>query len=306
MKKAYIVLAHKNPKQLHRLIQVLDDGQSVFFVHIDKRKDINDFSKVWNYGPQVMMIERENTSWGGFGLVEATLNALRAVVESGINFGMVSLLSGEDYPIKSNVDIDRYFESSPYSLFIDYAQLPDFGKWTKGGGLYRINKFFFGLSIPERLASRTINLIGLFIPPLKRQYTIGLKPYWGSQWWSIDMYSVKFILEYVQINPAYSMFHRFTFAPDEVFFQTILLNAEDEHIKGKLKNDAKRFMVWEQDGHAHPKVFRTDDLHNIIESDALFARKFDTEIDEEILDLIDRECLKTYINNNSSNNAARA
>ena len=39
----YIILTHKSPIQLERLISRLDDQDSTFFVHIDLKTDIEQF-----------------------------------------------------------------------------------------------------------------------------------------------------------------------------------------------------------------------------------------------------------------------
>ena len=45
MTKAYIILAHKNPAQVNRLIKQLDDKFSEFFLHVDKNANIEGFKK---------------------------------------------------------------------------------------------------------------------------------------------------------------------------------------------------------------------------------------------------------------------
>lgn len=35
MKFAYLILAHQNPEQLHRLVQALDTDESICIIHID-------------------------------------------------------------------------------------------------------------------------------------------------------------------------------------------------------------------------------------------------------------------------------
>jgi hypothetical protein len=45
MKIAYIVHAYKLPKQLSRMINSLSDNNSSFFVHIDKKVDIEPFKE---------------------------------------------------------------------------------------------------------------------------------------------------------------------------------------------------------------------------------------------------------------------
>ena len=43
MNISYIILAHKPPLQLARLVEVLDDEGANFVIHLDKRVEIHDF-----------------------------------------------------------------------------------------------------------------------------------------------------------------------------------------------------------------------------------------------------------------------
>lgn len=85
MNKAYIILAHKQPEQLYRLVEKLDDNLSTFFIHIDKKKSLTDFSSLLDFGNKVEFIKREASNWGEIGIVMAILNALKAVKESEKN-----------------------------------------------------------------------------------------------------------------------------------------------------------------------------------------------------------------------------
>ena len=51
-------------------------------------------------------------------------------------------------------------------------------------------------------------------------------------------------------------------------------------------------MNWEREGVDLPVLFRKSDLEELsLQKDKFFARKFDTNIDEEILNLIDKTML---------------
>jgi glutathione synthase/RimK-type ligase-like ATP-grasp enzyme len=129
----------------------------------------------------------------------------------------------------------------------------------------------------------------MLFPQLERRIPDGMKPYAGSMWWIIDDYSMRYILDYVKNNPEYTAFHKKTFAPDEVFFHMILLNATDEKVRERIVNDDKRFIKWKDIESAHPEQLEEKDLEDIRRSDALFARKFDITEDDEILNLIERQ-----------------
>ncbi|HEX8314369.1 MAG TPA: beta-1,6-N-acetylglucosaminyltransferase [Flavisolibacter sp.] len=288
MNKAYLILAHKYPLQLYRLYKALEDEHSTFFIHIDKKVEMTKFQELVT-DKKVRWVNRAEANWGEFGLVEAVLNLLQAVKDCGKKFDRIILLSGQDYPIKSNHTINEYLRQSAQRTFIEYHPLPSPKKWKPHGGLYRVNKYFFGFGFHQRVAAKMVNLLAMIVPLLERNIPKGMKPYAGSTWWIIDDYSMRYILDFVADNPGYVAFHKNTFAADEVFFHMILLNATDEKVKAKIVNDDKRFIKWKDIHAAHPEQLTEKDMDEIRCSDALFARKFDITNDEEMLDLIERQ-----------------
>ncbi len=287
MEKAYIILAHKNPHQLYRLIQKLDDQHSAFFIHIDKKASFTGFEQLHYLFNKVIFTKRSNAGWGSFGLVEATLHAMQAIGECPVKFNRIILLSGQDYPIKSNDYINQYLKSSPFCIFIEYFLIPNHDKWQPRGGLFRIDKYFFGLKKYQRFIARSFNFLSDYLPLIKRKHPHYMHPYAGAQWWIIDDYALKYILHFVKNNPEYITFHKSTFAPDEVFFQTILLNSKDEKIQKSICNNHLRYMNWPSRYNSHPEILLKEDISNIRQSDALFARKFDIHAEENILELVD-------------------
>jgi hypothetical protein len=161
-----------------------------------------------------------------------------------------------------------------------------------GAGWYRVDKFYIGLKWYEFLVSKSLNLLSTYLPFLRRKIPGGMKPFTGSQWWSIDMYALNYILEYDNSHPEYRAFHQYTFVPDELYVHMILGNSTDERIVKSLVTTNKRFMIWEKPDSAHPNILCKADLDSILASEHLFARKFDATVDSEILDLIDTTILQ--------------
>jgi hypothetical protein len=293
MKKAYIITAHKNPDHLNRLITRLNDGKSEFFVHIDQKVDIAPFEKrLAGIGKPLHFLPRFDAKWGGYGTIMPYLTGLRAVKDAATEFDRIMLLSGQDYPIKSNKEIDEFFATSPHSVFLDYYPIPNYEKWPGGdrGGLYRVDKYYFGTKWHEKLRSKSLNLLSTYIPFLRRKIPAGIKPYTGQTWWNLDMYAVNYILNYHDEHPEYFKFHRNTFVADELFIQMIVANSDDERLLSSIEKSEKRFTIWEKPTSAHPKILDKNDFDAISNSSDLFARKFE-EHDTEILDLIDEKIL---------------
>lgn len=81
---------------------------------------------------------------------------------------------------------------------------------------------------------------------------------------------------------------------DEVYKQTLLMNSPFKDTIFDSKKDFAgdtRLIDWER---GHPYTWRSDDLEELITTEALFARKFNSSIDKDIIDkigtLINKKC----------------
>lgn len=72
---------------------------------------------------------------------------------------------------------------------------------------------------------------------------------------------------------------RYTWNPDELFFQAVAMNSEYGE---SLTEHYGREIVW-LDGSASPKTLGMEDYDLLGASSALFARKFDETVDQQIL-----------------------
>ena len=88
-------------------------------------------------------------------------------------------------------------------------------------------------------------------------------------------------------HPEFVSFFRRVFIPDELFFQTILVNSE---LRNRIVNDDLRYMRWTATG-SGPEVLRVDDFDRLRDTESLFARKFDQGVDGRVLELIEEHLL---------------
>lgn len=290
MNKAYIILVHRQPEQLTRLIDALDDGASTFYVHIDKKTPVHVFEKIL---PRVTLIEpREDGNWGEFGIVQATLNAFKQVIEHQKNFDFISLLSGQDYPIKSNRDIDNFLANNKEKIFTAFLPFP-IATWSGGGGFGRLNIYHYGNRLNptfiQKWTGRAINFLPNRIKFLRRTPPKYIPNFYGSsQWFTLPTHAVRYILDFVSQHPTFVTFNKYSLLPDEFFFQTILCNSSDPNIQHNLVNNNLRYIDWSGRKNQSPAIFGKEDLNELLTTDALFARKFDENYDLEIFDLIDK------------------
>jgi hypothetical protein len=283
MKIAYIILAHKNPEQLVRLIHRLQDENTSFFVHLDQKTSHSVYSQLLEQlrdVPDILFVKRYRCYWGNYGIVNATIEAIKQLVRSTIDFDYAILLSGQDYPIKSIASINAFLDRNHGSEFMDSFALTSYNRWTDQGDCYqalnRVQYWHF------RIRSRH------FYPPIKRPLPKNFALYGGSQWWCLTRECINYVNAYIANHPAFVNYFKHTFIPDELFFQTIVSNSP---FRANMIHDDLRFIDWDHPNPVPPATMLKADFDRLVASPKLFARKFDITRDAEIFDLIDQHIL---------------
>ena len=272
MKLAYIVSAYKLPNQLRRLLHRLDSDRTTIVVHVDRKTDDGIYKQMLEGAGglgSVHFLERHTCHWGGFGHVRATLKAIRHLMLYEPDFDYAVLLTGQDYPLHSRTHTERVLRDAAGRSFMRFDPLP-FAEWDPGGGLDRVEQWH--LAWRRRLHLRL---------PLRRRIPGGLAAYGGSGYWCLARDAVEFVDRFVQHNEAYTRFFKHVYVPDELFFQTILMNSP---LREAVVNDDLRYVDWSQ---PRPAILRLGDFEAMVASGKLFARKFDETIDDTVLDALD-------------------
>lgn len=265
-KICFLILAHTRPEQLKRLIEALSFEHFDIYVHIDKKSNLNDFLH-----PNACFSEdRESISWGGFPMVQATLSLLNLSRDKG-EYQYYCLLSGMDYPIKSNTEIYARL-TKDNSEYLDFFQSDDI-KWH--------NRYRYYYFRENRFIQKLLDYGLKRIMPTKN-FPTGYTPYWGSQWWTLSNEAIAYLLDMVNSNPKLISFFKHCHVPDEMFFQTILCNSR---FLDRIEKEP-RYIDWSTSS-SHPKtLIYNEDFELLKSSNALFARKFNSD-DDAILDAID-------------------
>lgn len=281
MKIAYLINAHKNFEQLDLLIEKLGSDDVDFYLHIDKKVDDREFSFLSGRLREksvTLVTPRVNISWGGSSQVEATLNGLATVLQSNVPYEYVHFISGQDYPLKSNSLIMEFLAENHGKEFMDSVELSPDG-WAKE--MYRFRKYHLPELIRNKMARRLCEYILNRIVP-EREFPAGYVPYGGSSWWTLSNECADYILTFTKKNPNFLKFFKLTHAPDEMYFQTVIMNSP---FKQRVLNDNLRYVDWSE-GKQNPKILTAADFPELLSSDKLFARKFDISVDATVLDLI--------------------
>lgn len=290
MRIAHIIMAHKNPNQLVRLIKSLEHPNFDFYIHVDKKTNMDDFKIVNELRFVNFIQQRINCNWGGNSLLLGILSSLNEVLTSDKKYDFINLLSAQDYPLCSAVTINNFFEKNLNTSFISYETAKN-SDWWKEAVLryekYHLTDFTFkGKYVVE-------NILNTILP--KRKFPLQTKLYGGSKatWWTISGDCAKYVSSIFNANKKLSRFLKFAWCTDEFAITTLIMNSP---FKTNSVNQNMRYIDWSEGG-VNPKLLGIKDLEKIKSSGMLFGRKFDTEFDSIILDKIDQQSLKPEFEN---------
>ena len=273
----YFLLVHRYPEQFKRLFKAIYAPGNQYVIHIDKSSgavladDIIAFLKPFQ---GVDVLESQDALWGGFSLVDAELRGMARLLEMDANWSHYINLSGQDFPLKSQNYIRKFFAANPGKQFIralnQAVERPD--------TMNRISHLFV-----EEDGKLTATGVA-------RPFLIGDTPFIGTQWKAVTRSFCDFVCHDPSVE-RFKQFYRNSFIADESFFQTVIMNSGDQ---GIIMNDDLRMIDWVPDGDIklRPRNYIKSDLEQLVRSNDLFARKFDAEENDEVLTSLERH-LKT-------------
>lgn len=286
-KHAYLILAHNNFQILKKLIRLLDDPRNDIYIHVNKKVkkfDPEDFLHIPEKS-RLIFIERRKVDWGAYTQIEAELALIREAVKTGYDY--YHYISGVDLPLKSQQDIHDFFDRNEGKEFVHFDRKENFLKYAD-----RIRYYHLLQRRPSsrwgRIAYRIFHEITIDAQKLlgvnrlrKQKFEFWL----GADWFSITDSLARYILSQEEfIRRTF----RFTRIGDEILIQTIVYNSD---FKDKLydKNFDNNYMAclrnvdWMR---GNPYVWKSKNFEELMNSGFLFARKFDSGHDNEIVDRI--------------------
>lgn len=281
MRHAFLICAHNNFNLLERLICQLDDPSFDCYVHIDKKAggfDYEHFERLPQHSKVYFLRKRISVLWGDVSQIEVTFRLIEEALKNG-KYNYLHFISGVDFPIKSNKYIKNFFQINNGKEFVGFSSwtpVLDFklGKYHIVPRDYQ-NKYkwlekvySFSLAIQNKL----------HISHFKNTHTFSK----GCNWWSI---TGNLATDILSCRRELEKKYRYTLCADEVFFQTYVMGNNrykdaiyDKHdeYKGCL-----RLINWER---GNPYVWKDSDFDELMNSSAIFARKFS----EDNMTLIDK------------------
>lgn len=231
-------------------------------------------------------MKRISVSWGGGSLINAELILLEEATKS--NHSYYHLISGVDYPIRSQDYIHKFFLDNYGKEFIKY----DENKNRISEFQNRVRYYYFFQNLIGRNKGKITALLCIFQKFLlivqKMMYINRLKHlhfdvYKGANWFSITHDMASYI---VQNKKKINKFCKYSFCADEIFLQTMAMVSP---YRDKIVNNYLRYIDWKR---GDPYVFTDDDYQELVVADKLFARKFDDYLSSDIVEKIYNNIIK--------------
>jgi len=275
MKQVFLIQAHKDPSQLNALVEQLRDDDFLIYVNLDRKCDIDPAV----VSPHARLVrERIDVHWGSFSQVQAVLHSLTQIVAEVPAFDKVVFLSAQDFPLLSNARLKAELARLRGHELLDSVAIgPAPGQWAAN---YRYQYFCADhAATPLRLACGAANVL-LRVTGRRRRLPGGMRPYGGSSWWAMSRECVTALLARIQEEPRLLRFFRTVTCPDELFFQTLVMNSR---FAGRVLGHNFRYIEWPAQGARNPKVLDEDDFDRIAASHAHFCRKIDSRASAGLL-----------------------
>lgn len=286
---AFLITAYKNPAHLVQLINALDSPGTYFFIHPDKKSPLlhdpvfRELSEKKNV--QVAPAPR-NVNWAGISHLEAIIDLLRMAGDTAIPFDYFHTLSGADFPVKPVQAIDAFFERHAGKEFMQFMKLPT-PLWTDGG-FDRIKYYqLYDVMNPKTelfawLNPRVVRLQQRlrFERSLPAHFT---DFYGGYIWWSLSQAAINIVMQTLDKHPELLKRFRHCFCSEEILIPTILLNSA---LKDNVTGTHLRYIDWAPRNGNEPANLDETDFTAILNSDAIFARKFEYPVSEKLLAMV--------------------
>ncbi|OYW81233.1 MAG: hypothetical protein B7Z27_02380 [Sphingobacteriia bacterium 32-37-4] len=183
------------------------------------------------------------------------------------------LLFFDFFKIRRN-DFHLFLKENPGKAFMHCLDVAT--EWTEA--ISRIKEYHFNhWHFPGKFKIQ--NLVNFILP--NRKMPEHLIPVGRSQWFTISLKHIVFLINRLETSPHIVKFFRYSWAPDELVFQTLLFNSS---FKEDIISNNLRYIDWSE-GQKNPKMLTKVDFSLMMQSGKFFARKF--AHNDEVLNMID-------------------
>ncbi len=272
-KQAILITAYTNVNSLKEIIIFFNKNYEIYFnfyIHVDSKsniqlQDLNEFKNVFVW-------KKYKIFWGGFNHLKAILFLCEQALYNNNN-QYFHLITCQDFPSQK---IEEFLKIDVKKNYLQYFEVPrtDGGWKDENHGLDRVKYYqLFNLFDCRNGKKKKLNKKFVLLQKrlnFSRKFS-GIPLWGGSTYWSLSRSVLQYIIDYTNNNGYFLNHFKHTFCPEELYFQTIILNSE--HNNKSLVNNNKRYIDWNSGKGGYPAFLDISDLQNIILSNSFFCRK---------------------------------
>lgn len=274
MKHAILMTVYQSPELINRTLDKYASNFD-FYIHIDKKSklDIRSLRKYKN----VTIIKKYKVNWGGFNHLRAYF-ALMKIAKSRRAYDYFHLITGQDCILSKPRDFDNLLQGKSHMEWMPAEEI--WGIESVNQRYYQF-RFLDMFDIKRPFLHRWESRFSKILRRLKvRRKEFKQKLYGGSTYCSFTREAVDYILEHGRkLNRRL----KYTFIPEEVYFQTLLINSplRETIAKGNL-----RLINWTY-GNSGPDILEEKDYAEATSGKYLFGRKVDMRESASFLKALD-------------------
>jgi hypothetical protein len=294
---AYVVVSHRNPDQVLRLVAALEEGPAAeVLVRHDERRSTLDEAGLARLGARLLRDELE-FEWGGWSQLQLLLTCLERAAEE-LDPDWLLVLSGQDYPLRPIAEIEDDLAAGGVDAMLgqawelDVRRLPDppaeefflryaYQHYPMPACTPRLPRALRPLAYLRELPPPRRPKLGLRRARLP--FGDGLRCFVSADWLTLNRKALAAVLAAAGERRELMRYYRRVAIPSESFFATVLLN--DPSLR--VARDNRRFVSFAAPLTPHPETLTSVDLDRLLTSGCDFARKFDAEVDSKVLDALD-------------------
>ncbi|OHT05437.1 hypothetical protein TRFO_26860 [Tritrichomonas foetus] len=283
----YLLTVHKNPKQVHRMIDAMNHFDVAFILYVDKKVLLNEMvNELKCYKNVFFMFPRFVVTWGHITQALSMAVLMIAAVENFPDSLYFSINSGSDYPTTPSDFIVKCLIQNHPKSYIALTKDNDATIDKRHRIKYMQGKY-------KQWNFQKNNLLNIFpnrrIRPIKFGH--------GANWFTTTIENGKKMKDYLINNAYFLNFMDWVPNCDESMFQTMFLEL---NLNSTLRN--LRYVDWGRFPNGHPLTLNTSHYQKIIGNPCnMWARKFDYDSNKIIFDLMDHYINKLRMRQNFSN-----
>lgn len=292
---AFMVMAHHEPAQFHRLVDRLTAEGAAVAAHIDAKADLRPFQR----SDVAFAADRVRVNWGGYSQVVCMQRVLSAALAAFPDATHFQWLSGLDYPVRPLSQFSRHLADHSGVSFMAYEDMT-----APGAQFPSIPQEWFShdlLAAPggRWLARHEPRVSALLrrLPP--RTPPLGYTPFRGSAWSCLTREVAEFLLQELAAGTRRPLlcYFRSIRIPDEIAFQTVLCNSP---LASKLAHWPQQpgphallhYIDWSPE-RENPAILDESDFEAVVQSGKWFVRKVTPERSHRLLGLLDSYAFDT-------------